>query len=877
MTKACWILLISLIYGTTQAQPAFQISGRVTDTAGNALSYATVQLIAEKDTTATITREDGRFVFRHRRIKAFTLYVSMKGYLSLARSFALPEDKASVQLNPVILQTNYNQLDPVTVSRVRPITIGEDTVTYHTAAFPVRDGAEVVDILKRLPGVEVDIDGNVIVEGKKIEKVMVNGKEFFGGDVLLAIQNLPADVVDKLQVIDDYGDKARLTGVKSGDAAKVLNIVLRPDKQNGEFARGEAGIGNSDKYLANGFANAFKGERQVSATANTNNNNPTGNNFERNGGLNYADKWDKHWSGGIFINAGGADPHSASSIKQDSYYPGEQLQQDQSNQTSGNNSNSSLGGTLTYKPDGYSTLRLTPSINLQHSLNQVTDTFSTSQLDSGFSKSTTGTTQSSTRTNTRSAGGDLYYEKLSPHSRRRFSAQVAIQYSNNLSANDNLTNTIVVTDSITAPTLTHYLVTNNITARSVNTILNYYLPTGLSSFLELGYIEQSAVTNSNQLTQQPGNAGVGWTPVDSLSQVTIFRTFSQQVHAGYSAHAGPFNITLGLNIQPGLQQGTADAKGDLATYRYLSLLPLAQGNWALTRTRRLSFSYRGSPGLPGLQQVSPLTNLTNPQYPVTGNPGLKPSYTQSFSLHYEESALEPTRFHGFGVGLGYTTTQDPIIPYTIHPEDSSGVIQRTTYVNAGSSSSINADYHLNLPAMLNKRLRITAAGNLSRSQNTTMTDSLRYTNITLTWNQSLHLQLLIPDIIETDLVGNYSVSHAVYPGSTNLPNTFQTASITLSSKHYFLQHWALTYRLSQLYTSSGGKLQPTPGVLTAALQREFLPHNKATISLTGYNLLNSTVGVGQSASATGVTQTQTAFTGRYFLVSFLLKLSRFKK
>jgi hypothetical protein len=876
MARACWILLFGLIYGTAQGQPGFQISGRVVDTAGAALSFATVQLIVEKDSSVTMTRDDGRFIIRHQKIKAFSIYVTMKGYLPFTRSFALGEDKSSVQLGEIMLHANYNELDPVIVSRVRPITIGDDTISYHAAAFPVRDGADVEDILKRLPGVEVDIDGNVIVQGKKIEKVLVNGKEFFGGDVLLAIQNLPADAVDKLQVIDDYGDKARLTGVRSGDAAKILNIVLKADKSNGQFARGQAGAGNSGKYLIDGFANTFKGERQVSATASASNNSPTGSNYIRNGGLNYADQWNRHWAGGINVNTGATDSRSEGSTNQDSYYPGAQLQQKQISQANSNSANSGLTGALTYKPDGWSSLRLTPSLSFQHSLNEVADTFSTSQQDSGFSKSTTGTSQASTRSNTRSAGADLYFENLSPHSRRRFSAQGAVHYSDNQAANDNLTNTTIMTDSLSS-SVTHFLVSNKNPSWNMNASANYYLPTGAASFLDLGYIHQSALTRSDLLSQQPKNTGIGWTPVDSLSQATIFRTFFQQVHSGYSAHAGKFNITLGLDLQLGLQQGTADAKGDLATYRYFSLLPLAQAAWSLTPTRRISFNYRGSPSLPSLQQVSPITDLTNPQYPVTGNPGLKPSYTQTFFLHYEESALQPTQFHGFGVGLGYTATQDPIIPYTIHPEDSTGVVQQTTYVNTGSSSAFNANYHFTLPTLLNKHFRITANGNLNQSRNTTMTDGLRYTNTTLTWNQSLHLQLLIPDIIETDISGNYSVSHATYPGSTSLPNTFQTAAITLNGKHYLSGHWIFTYRFSQSYTSSGNKFKSAPSFLTGAIKREFLPHNKATISLAGYNLFNSTAGINQSASATGVTQTQTAFTPRYFLISLQLKLGRLSR
>lgn len=868
--------MISLVYGTAQAQPAFQLSGKVTDSAGKALVYATVQFVAGEDTALTLTGEDGVFSFHNLVIRTFHLDISMKGYLSFGRSFAVEESLTLVELGQIILQPKYIQLAPVTVSQIRPITMEEDTVSYHVAAFPVRDGAEVEDILKRLPGIEVDGDGNVIVQGKKIGRVLVNGKDFFDGDVLLAIRNLPADAVDKLQVIDDYGDKARLTGIKSGDAAKVLNIVLKVDKRNGDILHGEAGGGNGDRYLGDAFGNSFKGERQLSAAVNANNNSNIGDIHIRNGRFNDANQWDKHWGGSIYVNAGGIDSNLTSSLLQDNFYPGEQLRQYQTTQTKGDYTNDSLKAVITYKPDGNSLLRLTPTARLQQSLDHVTDSFSTLQQDSGFSWATTGLSQNKSQVTIRSTGGDLYFERLSPHSSRRFSVEVILYYKDIRQAADNLTNTRVVTDSADN-SLTHYLVSNDVSYWHVNASANYYLPTGTSSFLELGCAEQSDLSRTSRLTQEPVPGGSPAVTIDSLSQDIFFRTQSQQWHAGYSAHTGRLQFSLELDLQPGILEGTADAKGDLTAYHFLSWLPLAQANWTLSSRRKLSFGYRGSSSLPTLQQVSPVTDLTNPQYPVTGNPGLNPSFTQAYTLHYEESALEAIRFLGYGVGIGYSTTRDPIIPYTIHPEDSSGVIQRTTYVNAGSASNVKADYHLTLPAMLDKRFRIGISGILSWSQNVTMADSFRYANIKWNWNHWIYLQWMTPGVFEANISGNYSVSKAMYPGSESLPSTFQAAIIGIQIKHYICQHWILSYWLGEQYTSIGGKFVTAPAFLTAGLQREFLAHNKATISLTGYNLLNSGNNIIQTSSTTGVMQAQTGFAGRYFLVTFQLKLSQFRK
>src|SRR5205085_3632264 len=117
----------------------------------------------------------------------------------------------------------------------RPVLVKEDTVQFDAKAYKVREGAPVEDVIKKLPGVTVDKDGNIETQGKKVARVRVNGKDFFGGDVQTATQNLPADVIENIQIIDDYGDQANLTGVKNGEPEKIININTQKNKNKGNF------------------------------------------------------------------------------------------------------------------------------------------------------------------------------------------------------------------------------------------------------------------------------------------------------------------------------------------------------------------------------------------------------------------------------------------------------------------------------------------------------------------------------------------------------------------------------------------------------------------------------------------------------------------
>jgi hypothetical protein len=876
MRKAVFILLLSIACGPVIAQSTYGLTGEVMDSSG-ALRGATVRIItAAGDTLGTSTGIDGSFSFKDLSVRTFNLYVSMEGHTPFGSKFELQDNELPKRLQ-IKLKVRYHQLDPVIVSRLRPMSFQIDTTTYFAGAFPVRDGSDVEAILKRLPGIEVDMDGNIIVQGKKVRKVLVNGKEFFGGDVLLAIRNLPADVVEKLQIIDDYGDKARLTGVKSGESAKVLNIALKSDKSNGAFGRVEAGAGNEGKYAANAFANAFHGERQVSAVGSVSDNSATGRNPAHNVGLNYADQWDPRWGGSFnFIQNGQIARTSGSSI-QDNYYASEKLHQEQADQSNARTNANVLKSLVTYKLDNYSSLRLNLTADKHGSSNQSVSTFSTSDQDSSFTRSTTGQSLIKDESAGHSLSSNLYYEKFFPQSVRRLSATASVDILDNKSTTDKQTTALVSTDGSSDNTYLRSFVNNKTYNWSANFSTTYFLPLSPSSFLELGYTGASVHSQISAQTQTANLPNAALMNVDSLDQNQLFNSFTHNLHAGYSIHLKKIDLSAGIDGQQGAQHGSIDEKGGFVSYHYFSLVRNLQASWVFNPSRRINLSYNGNPVLPGLTQLAPYTNLANPQYPVTGNPALRPAFTHTASLHFEQSGLTPTSFQGFGAGLNYVATQNSIITSVTHPRDSSQVIEKTGYLNAGTTQSLSADYHVSLPSFFKKRLTITANGSLNSSQTPTMSDGILYMNRTWAWNQALHLQLYVPDVIEADVQGNYSISRSTFPAAAALPTAFKAADFSASVRQYFFKDWQLYYRLAETYISSGKGLQPAPANLTASIQRQFLRHNKATISLTGYNLLNGGAGVGQTVTPTGVTQTRTDYTGRYFLCSFLLKLSKFNK
>src|ERR1043165_9819796 len=240
--RKLWLLLTVLMTTATIgfAQQTFEVKGIVIDTAGQPLQGVSVRLLYDKDSSLSITDKTGAYSFSHIYTNSFTIKYSYTGLRPLSQTYTKTNNSLVFQVQPEVMLPEPGMLDNIVITSVSPMIIKEDTIQYNVSAYKVREGAPVEDVIKKLPGVTVDKDGNIEAQGKKIARVRVNGKDFFGGDVQTATQNLPADVIDNIQIIDDYGDQANLTGIKNGDPEKIININVQRNKNRGNFGNATA-------------------------------------------------------------------------------------------------------------------------------------------------------------------------------------------------------------------------------------------------------------------------------------------------------------------------------------------------------------------------------------------------------------------------------------------------------------------------------------------------------------------------------------------------------------------------------------------------------------------------------------------------------------
>ncbi|GIV31441.1 MAG: hypothetical protein KatS3mg029_0792 [Saprospiraceae bacterium] len=287
--KTIGIFLFALLFGAGLfAQKKVDLLGTVTDTTGTPLPGATVVLIQAKDSVLAqfgITANDGRFILRKVPAGNYLLQVTYVGYDMFFKPVALTGDSSEVQLGQLPLRPATSTLETVQVTAEHiPMRIVGDTVEYNADAFKTQPGAVVEDLLKKLPGVEVEPDGTIKAQGQKVENVLVEGKEFFGKDPTIATKNLPAETVDKVQVFDKKSEQAEFTGIDDGKEERTINLQLKEDKKSGTFGNVSLGGGalytpegdyDFDRYTGRFMVNHFNSNTQLSFIGGSNNINET--------------------------------------------------------------------------------------------------------------------------------------------------------------------------------------------------------------------------------------------------------------------------------------------------------------------------------------------------------------------------------------------------------------------------------------------------------------------------------------------------------------------------------------------------------------------------------------------------------------------------
>ena len=930
LVLAAFFFLITSVY----AQSGREVHGTIIDSTKQTLPGSAITLTSDQhDSTTTIADVKGKFVFPSVKGNKVTIVITSMGYQSLKRHYTLANDNTPADLGIIVLKTQSNMLDQVTIVGVVPITLKEDTVEYKASAYKVRENAPVEDLIKKLPGVDVDVNGNITTQGKQVTKVRINGKDFMGGDVQSATKNLPADVVENIQMIDDYGDQANLTGVKTGEPDKIMNITIRKDKNYGYFGQATVGdgedalpanqnIANQNRYIGSVNAFNFNGDQQIALLGSINNTNVNtfsfgstsgGGSFGGGGGRGNAARGAQN-NGSLITNQNGlTDAHSIGANFRDqwgkslsvygSYSFADNtvntnniiLQQNTSigrasaeNQTSteqDENINHRFTWNMEYKPDTVNYLKVTPTFS-------YAGTNTNDNEDVNFTHSGATTSAFTSLTNGDSQAPSYGLTALFNH---RFKHRHNLSINVTLSSTPNWSYQNPTYDYTSGPHTApaNQMINTYSRTDSYGTTISYLAPIGKLSYLELNYTFNRAVTTNNKQTDtlyDPAN--FTFRSDSALSNVFNYTFTTNKVGLNYRFIQKKYNYTLGLGFQPSVLDGSSLSTDAPPTHvSTFNIIPTFRFAYNFSRSRNLSINYNGTSSTPSFSQLQPVIDFSNAVYPVEGNPNLKPQFTNNFSIRYNNFSFATGDI--FFASFQYQAISNYVASNTItypgkykDPRFDNTIL--TTYQNAEGYNSTSGQLTYAKP-FDNRKFTVYFRGTVSYTNNIafiTNIDSGSYKS-TNAENISKNLQFTpqfqfrvdITDVIDAQFLTNYAINRAnnsIRDSLTNGTANIRTWNVGLNGKNYF-GDWTFSYDFTKAtnYGYAANIKVTNPNILNLYVERRFLKDHRGTIRVSAFDLFNQNTGFTDVASATSNTETHVNRLARYYLASFTLRLEKF--
>ena len=896
--------LLSLISLTAFSQSNYEVSGTVRDSSGLSVIAATVKLRSAKDSLFTRTNADGAFSFKGVKSGQFTLSITSLGFQSALRKYMYNEGEGNLALGVINLKNSSKQLNEVVISGTPTVTVKEDTLEFRAADYKLKDDAQVEDLLRKLPGVEVDKDGNVKAQGKAVTRVRVNGKDFFGGDVKTATQQLPANLIDKVQLIDDYGDQANFTGVKEGDPEKILNIQIRPDKNNGYFTQGRIGQGNEGRYQGNISANMFNKTQQISVQGNLNNTNTSLFNFNGGGGgarvqlggggggggariqigggggnaggdgltrvasvgLNYRDEWSKKLTSYGNYSYANRNNEVLRTTQQQNINTSGFLLNNQNSTSNTSSINHRFNWNLEYKIDSVNYLKVTPYFNLGQSNGTSASTFAF--LQDGTSLISSGNNGGISSSETPNFGTDALFNHRFGKRGRTASVNLSLSKNNTTQENDAINQTTPV--GVPIAVYQRQVVSNNNTNTTTRSGISYIEPLSRTESLEFNWNFSLADYQNGRTTLGTNNPGGVLAIVASQSNDYTYSFMTNRLGMNYRVTQKKYNYSLGLGVQPSLLSGTSVSNHTSYRRTALNIIPVLRYSYNFSKTKEFNASYNGRNNEPSFNQLQPVTDVSNPQFPVVGNPNLKAEFNHNINIRYNNFNFEKgdVWFTNFSVNL----TENKIVSNSAFLP---GNKIETRYLNTNGFYSVNGFYTWSKP-FAERKYTLSINGFANYSNNINFVDDQKNIGKNLIISQGASFQLNPAQWIELNPGVNYTANKNTYSISAQQNTKVSTWNLTFNGKAYIRKTWILgadfTKALNKGYTSG---FAVNPFIMNTYLEKQFLKNKAASLRFQIFDVYNENTSISRSVTANSINDTRSNRLARYAMLTFSLKLQKF--
>jgi Outer membrane protein beta-barrel family len=858
------------------------VRGTVTDsTSGQVLEEATLSLFKlPKPELVGTKRSDTAFAFSIPGKGNYVLVTSYQGYRTDSMRFSVKAKDSSALLVSVMLVPEESALLQVVVqARIPPAIVRSDTIAFNAGAYPSPPNSTVEDLLRKLPGVEIDKDGNVTMQGQKVDKITINGKDFFLNDLRNATQNLPADLVAQVEVFDTRSEKAKMTGIKGDSKTKTINLKLKKKEPQGFFGKLYGGLGSGDSYSAGGNATKLDGPRMIflSGNANNINNQFTGTEHQNGPGsgtqtlnnqqLNYRDAWGPKLTATIDAGRSYSNSLVNTQLSRQTALGDSSILQNSISSTQNKNTAYNAFGLFEYAPDSSTKISMNTSFASQQTRTFSPDTVAIQTLKlSGNYLSSIGKTDNSSNGTGNNIDNSLSFSHQFEKKGRQVYFNIS-QNSSNQNQNASLYSTVDNFDSSTTINQQSGQKTNN---NGYAVGATYIEPIGKHHLLDFSYSLNHSNGHSDKESFDYDSLTGKYDRPDSLTTNRFLNhNTTQSLAAAYNKTEGKYQYQIGITGQLTQLNNLNLVSNQNLQQQEFNLIPRAFLLWEIKKERNVSFTYTENNQLPSIDQLQPVPDLTNPYLIKVGNPELKQQLTHTLNARYAD--FNSRTFQNWQINITSDFSQNQITSNSIVLP---GGVQEVEYVNVAGvwHGSASLTYGFPLNKTKNGNASFSLHGNtghdislVNGAENITRTTGL---------GGSVNINFHVKDMLFIDSHINIDQTNSKYSLTSSPPA--QTLNENYSLNINYRLPGAVTiasYYTLQVTGGEAGLPSQAVSLWNAALYKSVL-NQHCELRLSAYDLLNSASSFSQT---TGVNYTQTQKTnlpGRILLFSIVY---RFRK
>ncbi|GAA4445467.1 TonB-dependent receptor [Pontibacter saemangeumensis] len=904
-------LLITAFQGFAQSAA---LSGTVKSAVGaSALPGATVLLsnpATEAPPTATITDSEGNFRFERVAPGQYNLQVNYLGFQNLSQPVKM--EGVSQNLGTLQLQEESTAIKEVqVVGRVPLGTQKGDTAVYNAGAFKTAPDASAEDLVTKMPGVTIQ-DGKVQAQGEDIKQVFVDGKRFFGDDADAALRNLPAEVIDNVEIFDRRSDASQMSGFDDGNREKTMNIVTKKDRRSGQFGKVSAGYGTDQRYMVGAAVNFFNNDRRITVTGLTNNINmldfsvgetPGGGMRGRRGGwgggtpngiittntigVNYSDMW------GEKMEASGNYSFTSREYDQSRYtfrdyvqaaYAGQEYTEDVNSVNTENVHRFNMR--LDYKMNERNRLLITPNISIQQ--NSVSSSlFGQTLWDEGMLNETENNSESD-RANY-NFNNNIYYSHSFEKEGRTFSTRLNGNYSAGNGDSYLLSNTIF-TDNAAQNEYRNQFTNTDRTGYSWEGNVSYTEPVGENSRVQLEYEIGNRVDDSDRLTYNFLQDLGTYSALDTILSNTFKSEYlTQEGEIGYQYNTDQVRMQVEVEYQEAkLQNDQVFPETYNLNRTFGSILPSAQLEYKFSETRTLFLDYRADTDAPSIDQLQDVIDYSNTLQVSVGNPNLDQSFENRLMMRYRNFDKETNKvFFAFLMG---SLTQDYVTNSTLLVQDS---LRLSDDIVLGSGATlsrpVNLDGYWNVRSFfnygqpvnfINSNFNVNGGFGYSRMPGLIInqereTNEVNYANET-NFRLGVSLSSNISEKIDFNISTRSSFSLVDNTLLTQQNNNYFNQSTQLRYNWIFWKGLVYRTELNHQFNSGLSEGLDNNFVLwNMSIGKKIFKNQKGEVSLSVNDLLNQNVSVQRNVRSNYVEDVQTNILQRYFMLTFTYNIRNF--